>query len=373
MGNTTPRSQRLSWSLLVVDSCVFSHCTVLSPGGSVNGGAVRASGGDLVLTGCRFEGCSVYTQSYSARGGVLSIHDNVTAVMHDCVVINSASSADTDASNARGGAIDTRVGGWSTLTVTSSTFTNCRASGGGSITAVKGGAFFVDEDNVLIVAGCSFVDCSAVGTHELVRGGAIDVDGVGSSLSDCTFERCAASAEQNWAAAGAIYVSTATVAISGCRFHICTTFSRDSWAVGGAVSVYVGRITFHSCTFDDCGAVSEASTAGGGAMGGFYSNTVGTGSALLNGCTLASCYATTTGASSAAFGGIIMLDGGSIQMENATSLTNGTVSSASGSALGALTYIAGGGRLVLPPRPPRTMGARHQLRDHVQPMPRARL
>ena len=38
-----------------------------------------------------------------------------------------------------------------------------------------------------------------------------------------------------------------------------------------------------------------------------------------------------------------MLDGGSIQMENATSLTNGTVSSASGSALGALTYIAGGG------------------------------
>jgi PGF-pre-PGF domain-containing protein len=300
--------------------------------------------------------------------GIMTVNAGVTMVIDNLTFQN----VNGDGSSGNGGAINNA----GTLTITSSTFSNCREGNypnfyGGAIentgiltitsstfsgcNAVLGGAIDNSASATLIVTSSSFISCtghlgviSNSGTATITsstftscstdQGGAIYNTAMITSISSTTFSGCTATTDMG----GAIFNGGTITSISSTRFSGCsarlggaiynsgtitsistTSFSGCSADQGGAID-NVGTITVTSSTFTGC----SAHYSGGGLSG--------SGGAIYNEGTITSITTSSFTSCTAIYGGAIYNNGGTI-----TSITTSSFTDCAANGFGNAIYNAG--------------------------------
>ena len=160
-------------------------------------------------------------------------------------VITITSSRFFNCSAYRGGAI---WSSWS-LAITSTTFSDCRASGeGGAIHSQLGAGIFITSSRffncswILSITSSTFSQCKATNGW----GGAIESGGVFSTISSTKFSNCSA----DWG--GAIDSFRSEVTISSSKFTNCSAY-----VAGGAIHATERMFTINTSTFSHCSARAE--------------------------------------------------------------------------------------------------------------------
>ena len=334
-----------------VSNCVFASNKSTYRGGAVNasgvfqdclfdantadalGGAIYADQSDGVL---KCVGCSFVNDKTSAnqgQGGAIYQSAGTVEIV-DCSFVSCAGNGGYTAAGYRAGGAIYAAGG--TTTVSNTTFTSCTAP-------YSGGAIVVGSKGNLEAVRCAFTSCIAYerggavegGTYrdcvfasnESWRGGAAanvvgaydcvftnnvckSGDGVGGALwhtaasaavvSGCTFVKNSVSAQQGFG--GAIYQSAGELLVSNTTFASCSAtggYTASGYRSGGAICENGGAIEVVDSVFTNCTAVQQR----GGAIN------ARNGSVTARGCT---------------FVGNVAVDGGAVNCNDATFLTNCT-------------------------------------------------
>ena len=229
--------------------------------GDGGGGAIWAQGsiGAISLSNFRSNRASGNT----ARGGAiraLSIASISDTTFEDCTVLGNT---------VEGGAIMVIPNStYSIGSVTTSTFTRCRALNENRSYTASGGAISAQGGRLGPVAGCSFSDCSI--ESRVAYGGAIRAASL-EGISSCSFELCAALSTLNGTAlGGALYGTNANFAepvVENTSFTACRALvdqpSTSSTAHGGAIDWTSVDVQFDGCIF--AGNLASAESALGGA------------------------------------------------------------------------------------------------------------
>ncbi len=205
------------------------------------------------------------------------------------------------------------------VAVTSSTITNCVASGGGAIgsvgggtvtvssstitncSATSGGAIYNLEGTLAVESSSTISDCTAA-----VFGGAIATEEGTDAITSSTISDCTAGA------GGAIYSEDGSVTLEG-----SSTVTGCSAINGGAIATEEGTDTITSSTISDCTAtefggaiVTELGsvTITSSKIAGSSATEAGGAIGLIGNATISS--STITGCSAGLIGGAIWFEGG---------------------------------------------------------------
>jgi PGF-pre-PGF domain-containing protein len=184
-------------------------------------------------------------------GGAVNAPSGSTLTITSTIFSNCSTNWD-------GGAIRSLHG---TVTVTSSTFSNCSAT-------ISGGAISSSHGSLNVIS-TSFSDCSAPSS----AGGAIYTYMSTVDITSSTFLNCSATNS-----GGAIRVDDGTLNVTS------STFSNCSAGAGGAIVNLFGTVNVISSTFSNCSAIND-----GGAIYS-YSSTV-----TITSSTFSNCSATISG------------------------------------------------------------------------------
>ncbi len=295
---------------VTITGSTFTDCS------SWEGGAIANyynSPGTVTVTSSEFIRCTVSPDPFDseAKGGAIANSGTLTVI--------SSTFTDCSAQNAvymsTGGAIFNRAG---TVTITSSTFNNCHTGtnnyllGGGAISNELGGALSVTSSvfngcsafaggaiynylGAASISGSTFTSCAAT-----TYGGAIDSEGGSLSITGASlFIDCTA------ANGGTIYASGATTGITDTTFSGCTADYGGAISLSGG-SASIGRSAFTGCSATDAGAVynyngalsvasSSFSTCTSGNDGGAIYNAGASGTADITNATFTGCTASRYG------------------------------------------------------------------------------
>ncbi|MBL8746516.1 MAG: hypothetical protein JNK58_09195 [Phycisphaerae bacterium] len=196
----------------VIEDCVFRDNTAYSAG------AVAVQSAHPTFRRTRFQ-----SNTCTSGGGAVMNTFGSGGTYEDCDFLDCA------AGGVGGGAIYTV---WQptagTLTITNSTFTNCRAAE--APVAGAGGALYTNGPGTLTVSSCEFEGCRAD------QGGALNNQGGhAATYSDCTFTNCVGGP-------GGAALFWNAVSFVDCRFE------NNSGGSGGACHAS-GAGTFERCTF----------------------------------------------------------------------------------------------------------------------------
>ncbi|MGB7993085.1 beta strand repeat-containing protein [Methanoregula sp.] len=273
-----------------------------------NANASTLDGGaiDSLIGGTVTVSSSTITNCSAISGGAIAAQGNI--------VITSSTITDCSA-RLIGGALATM----GNVAVTSSTITNCVASGGGAIGSVGGGTVTVSSSTI---TNCSATSGGAIYNLEgtlavessstisdctaAVFGGAIATEEGTDAITSSTISDCTAGA------GGAIYSEDGSVTLEG-----SSTVTGCSAINGGAIATEEGTDTITSSTISDCTAtefggaiVTELGsvTITSSKIAGSSATEAGGAIGLIGNATISS--STITGCSAGLIGGAIWFEGG---------------------------------------------------------------
>jgi hypothetical protein len=301
VGDGTTRMFHVLSSLTLETLTLLNGIASDSSYGGAFGGACFITGGSVWLRGCNISGCSVsgaslFLGATGAYGGAIAVVRG-SVFLTGCHIGGCTAIGSMAGSSAFGSVLAVGQGNaW---------FYECSISGcmARSPGYTTGGAMFIYSDS-LRLSRCKFIGCMAAGLN--AYGGALALGSYGSGWLD------------------------------GCIMSGCIS-NGTSAAYGGAINIDRQTAWLSNSTISACIASSAAGSATGGGV------CVSSGGARLSRCTTAK-------GPVAAFGGLLRVSSGSVQLLDGTRLFDGSTISPT-SATGQLVSTESGTVTYLLPAP----------------------
>ncbi|OPX70867.1 MAG: PKD domain protein [Methanoregulaceae archaeon PtaB.Bin108] len=301
----TPGSDSLSINNLTIEkaSSTYSGGVIHSEGGNITvdnvtirdvwsagyGGAFYSSGGSIAIIKSNISGATAWGNGGAAyTSDSLGEYGSVTVISSTISNCSAGSSAEPYLwGGGNGGAI--RADGL--ITVDTSIFFNCTSNSYNP--NILGGGAICSGSNPIVVTSSTFINCSETDGH----GGAISSQGGAITVTATSFTHCSA-----YGCGGAIYTwdvaKTAPITITSCTFSHCSAGSGSQNGYGGAIysTTFSTLLMVNSSTFSNCTGIGGD---GGGAILNY-------GDAIITSSTFSNCSAIWNGGG---MGGAVLATG----------------------------------------------------------------